>query len=75
MLVSAVSNFMNSPSCGLKKVVPSKQIVSNVSEDFARRKMKLATSLSASLLFIACMIIASKHGASGVNQRHLYLLT
>ena len=75
MLVSAVSNFMNSSSCGLKKVVPSKQIVNNVSEDFARRKMKLATSLSASLLFIACMIIASKRGASGVNQRHLYLLT
>ena len=74
MLVSAVSNFMNSPSYGLK-VVPSKQIINNVSEDYARRKMKLATSLSASLLFIACMIIASKRGASGANQRHLYLLT
>lgn len=75
MLVSAVSNFMNPTSCGLKRGIPSKQIVNNVSDDFARRKMKLATSLSASLIFIACMLIASRRGISGTNQRHLYLLT
>ncbi len=75
MLVSAVSSFMNSPSYGLKKAIPSKQIVSSVSDDFARRKIKLATSLSAGALFIGCLLMAARKGFSGVNQRHLYLLT
>ncbi len=75
MLVSAVSNFVNTPYHGVRKV-PSKPVVTNVSDDFARRKIKLATSLAMSGMFLACILMSARKNFLGMaHQRHLYLLT
>ena len=78
MLVSAVSNFIDTPSHGVKKALPPKSLINSkpVYDDFTRRKIKLATSLSMGTLFIGCILMAAhKKILNPGYQRHLYLLT
>lgn len=78
MLVSAVSNFIDTPSYGVKKTLPPKSLIEAkpVYDDFTRRKIKLATSLSIGTLFMGCILMAAQKKIFNPNfQRRLYLLT